>query len=59
MKHSHIKRRVVVVHMCLGLKLIRHMWEASLLDVGLSKTMKAMNKSSLKRIILANWGLRL
>ena len=31
---------VVVVHMCLGLKLIRHMWEASLPDVGLSKTVR-------------------
>ena len=27
-------------HMCLGLKLIRHMWEASLLDVRLSKTVR-------------------
>ena len=29
---------VVVVHMCLELKLIRHMWEASLPDVGLNKS---------------------
>ena len=46
-------------HMCLGLKLIRHMWEVSLPNVGLSKIVKAANKSSLKRTILANWGLRL
>ena len=50
---------VVEVHMCLGLKLIRHIWEASLPDVGLSKTVKAMNKSGLKRTIPTNWGLRL
>ena len=31
---------VGIVRMCLGLKLIRHMWEASLSDVGLSKTVR-------------------
>ena len=40
--------------MCLGLKLIRHMWEASLPDMGLSKTVKATNKSSLKQTIPVN-----
>ena len=45
--------------MCIGLKLLRHMWEVSLPDVGLSKTVKATNKSSLKWTIPANWELRL
>ena len=30
----------VVVHSSLGQRLIRHEWEASLLDVGLSKTLR-------------------
>ena len=29
---------VLVIHMCLKLKLIRHMWEASLPNVGLNKS---------------------
>ena len=45
---------VVVVHMCLGFKLIRHMWEASLPDVGLSKIMRYEPM----RTIPTNWGLR-
>ena len=45
---------VVVVHMCLGLKLMRHMWEAPLPDVGLNKS----GRHEPKRIIPANWGLR-
>ena len=42
---------VVVVHMCLGLKLIRHMWEASLPDVGLNKSVRHEPKWT----IPANW----
>ena len=33
------------LNMCLELKLIRHMWEASLPDVGLSKSVKQKPKS--------------
>ena len=34
------KRRVVMVHSSVGQRLIRHEWEASLPDVGLSKFMR-------------------
>ena len=50
----HYYTCVVVVHMCLGLKLIRHMWEASFPDVGLNKSVK----HELKQTIPANWGPR-
>ena len=33
-------RVLIVVHMCFGLKLISHMWEASLPDVGLNKSVR-------------------
>ena len=40
--------------MCPGLKLIRHMWEASLPDMGLNKSMRHEPKWT----IPANWGPR-
>ena len=40
LRQETLPHYVVAVHMCLGLKLIRHMWEASLPDVGLSKTVR-------------------
>ena len=47
-------RVLIVVHMCLGLKLIRHMWEASLPDVRLNKSVRHEQKWT----IPANWGPR-
>ena len=42
-----------MVHMCLGLKLIRHMWEASLPDVGLSKTVR--HSQSGQYLLIGDW----
>ena len=40
---------VVVVHSSLGQRLIRHEWEASLLDVGLSKSLRTKAQCNFQR----------